>query len=56
MTFIPAIRDVNSELTKNGNFLENILTNISSEIEEQKWKTVKNKFGEINTELQSIEE
>lgn len=56
MTFIPAIRDVNSELTKNGNFLENILTNISSEIEEQKWKTVKNKFGEINAELQSIEE
>ena len=56
VTFIPAIRDVNLELTKNGNFLENILNNISDEIDDDRWKNVKNKFGEINTELQSIEE
>lgn len=56
VTFIPAIRDVNLELTKNGNFLENILNNISDEIDDDRWKNVKNKFGEINTELQSIQE
>lgn len=56
VTFIPAIRDVNLELTKNDNFLENILNNISDEIDDDRWKNVKNKFGEINTELQSIQE
>lgn len=56
VTYIPAIRDVNLELTKNGNFLENILTTISSEINETKWNVVKEKFGQINNELQSIEE
>ena len=56
VTFIPAIRDVNSELTKNGNFLENILNNISNEIDENKWNGVKTKFEEINSELKSIEE
>lgn len=56
VTFIPAIRDVNLELTKSGNFLENILTNISNEIDENHWGNVKNKFGEINEELQAIQE
>lgn len=56
VAFIPAIRDVNLELTKNGNFLENILTNISSEIEDDRWSNVKNKFDEINTDLKSIKE
>lgn len=56
VTFIPAIRDVNSELTKNGNFLENILTRISSEIEEDRWNSIKNKFDDINSDLKSIKE
>lgn len=56
VTFIPAIRDVNSELTKSGNFLENILTNISGEINDKKWSGVKTKFEEINSDLKSIDE
>ena len=56
VTFIPAIRDVNSELTKNGNFLENILTRISSQIEEDRWNSIKNKFDDINSDLKSIKE
>lgn len=56
VTFIPAIRDVNLELTKNGNFLESILTNISNNIEENRWEKVQNKFEEINMDLKTIEE
>lgn len=56
VTFIPAIRDVNLELTKSGNFLESILASISSNIEENRWESVKNKFDEINTDLKTIDE
>lgn len=55
-TFIPAIRDVNSELTKSGNFLEEILLNVSSKIDSNIWKTIKNKFNDINDQMMNIDE
>lgn len=56
VTFIPAIRDVNSELVKNGNFFESMLNSISETIDETKWNGIKGNFNTINNELKEIEE
>lgn len=56
VTFIPAIRDVNNELTHENNFFIKILKNISDGIDESKWDEIKNNFGNISNSLQSIQE
>ncbi len=56
VTFIPAIRDVNSELIKDGNFFEKMLGSISENIDETKWSTIKQNFNTINDQLKNIEE
>lgn len=54
--FIPAIRDVNSELMRDGNFFEKMLESISEDIDEARWNSIKDNFNNINSELKSIEE
>ena len=56
VTFIPAIRDVNSELIKDGNFFEKMLGSISEDIDETKWSKIKQNFNTINEQLKNIEE
>ncbi len=56
VTFIPAIRDVNSELIKDGNFFEKMLATISEDIDETKWSMIKQNFNIINEQLKNIKE
>lgn len=56
VTFIPAIRDVNSELIKDGNFFEKMLGNISEGIDESTWSVIKQNFNTINEQLKNIDE
>lgn len=55
VTFIPAIRDVNLELVKEGNFFEKILSNVAEEIDELEWKSIKANFDLINDKLGKID-
>lgn len=55
VTFIPAIRDVNLELVKEGNFFEKILSNVAEEIDELEWKSIKTNFDLINDKLGKID-
>ena len=54
--FIPAIRDVNSELMREGNFFEKMLESISEDIDETRWNSIKENFNNINNELKAIDE
>lgn len=56
VTFIPAIRDVNRELTRENNFFFNMLKTITKDIDPLKWESINAGFEAINQDLQSIEE
>lgn len=56
VTYIPAIRDVNNELTHDNNFFIKMVKEISNEIKEEKWDEIFEKFNDINSELNNIDE
>lgn len=56
VTYIPAIRDVNSELTHDNNFFIKMVKEISKEIKEEKWSEIFEKFNNINEDLNNIDE
>lgn len=56
VTYIPAIRDVNNELTHDNNFFIKMVKEISKEIKEEKWNEIFEKFNDINAELNNIDE
>lgn len=56
VTYIPAIRDVNNELTHDNNFFIKMVKEISKEVTEEKWNEIFEKFNNINEELNDIEE
>lgn len=55
ITFIPAIRDVNGELVRDGNFFEKMLNSISETIGETQWAEIKEDFANINAKLREID-
>ena len=56
VTYIPAIRDVNNELTHDNNFFIKMVKEISKEIKEEKWNEIFEKFNNINEDLNNIDE
>lgn len=56
VTYIPAIRDVNNELTHDNNFFIKMVKEISKDIKEEKWSEIFEKFNNINDELNNIDE
>ncbi len=56
VTYIPAIRDVNNELTHDNNFFIKMVKEISKEIKEEKWSEIFEKFNNINEDLNNIDE
>ena len=56
VTYIPAIRDVNNELTHENNFFIKMVKEISQSIKEEKWNEIYEKFNDINMQLNAIEE
>ena len=56
VTYIPAIRDVNNELTHDNNFFIKMVKEISKDIKEEKWSEIFEKFNDINDELNNIDE
>lgn len=56
VTFIPAIRDVNNELTHDNNFFIKMVKEVSKEIKEEKWSEIFEKFNNINEDLNNIDE
>lgn len=56
VTYIPAIRDVNNELTHDNNFFIKMVKEVSKEIKEEKWSEIFEKFNNINEDLNNIDE
>lgn len=56
ITFIPAIRDVNSELTNSNNFLSRMLKNVSENVEPSQWQKFEEHIIDINKDLSDIKE
>ena len=56
VTYIPAIRDVNNELTHENNFFIKMVKDIYKSIKEEKWNEIFDKFKDINENLNAIGE
>ena len=56
VTFIPAIRDVDNELTKENNFFIKLLKDISEDVQDETWERIYKLFNEANIEINKIDE
>lgn len=56
VTFIPAIRDVTTELTNNNNFLARMLKNISEKVNNEEWEKFEENIAHINDGLSQIDQ
>lgn len=55
INFIPAIRNVENEFDRKGNFFEKMLIKLSDEINETEWNNVQKNFSSINDSLKKID-
>lgn len=56
VTFIPAIRNVTTELTSENNFLTRILKKLTDEIKDDDWSVFKTSINNINIDLGQIKQ
>lgn len=54
VTYIPAIRNVNQEFSKENNILSRLVTKVSEEITKEEWNKIVNNITEINEDLNTI--